>query len=85
MYSKTKRFSELGLNGKMIYLRENGAYLSKRNFSSFEVHLYQCHDFYVEVWTRLGLGHLCWIELSNAQQVSDNYFGKIDLKKELGL
>lgn len=80
-----QRFRQLGLNGKTVFLKQNGTYLGRRRFSTFDVHLYGCHGFYAEVWTRSISGCLCWIEIADEKTVADNYLGNVDVKGALGL
>lgn len=79
MRSRTATFSELGLNGKMVFLRKHGKFLASRKYRSFDVHLYHCNGFYVEVWTRAITDHLCWIEVANKEHIADNYLAHMDI------
>ncbi len=79
MYSKTAQFSALGLNGKMVFLRKHGKFLASRKYRSFDVHLYHCEGFYVEVWTRAITEHLCWIEVAKKDLIADNYLSNLDI------
>lgn len=85
MQASTKKFSELGLHGKMTYLRRHGSYIATRRHHSFEVHLYSCSGFYAEVWMRIGFQQVYWIEPTPADRVAENYLDDIDLGPSLGL
>ena len=81
----TKHFRELGLNGKTLFLKKNAVHVAHRRFSTFDVHLYRCKEFYAEVWMRSVSGHLCWIEVADEKSVADNYLGSLDINEALGI
>lgn len=85
MTATVKKFRQLGLNGKTVFLKQNGTYLGHRNFGSYGVHLYGCSGFYAELWMRRISGHLCWIEIADEKALADNYLGNVDVKSALGL
>lgn len=85
MSHKVSQFKKLSLMQRYEVLRSNGTYLASRRFSGYNVHLYQCFDYYVEAWMRIDLNQVCWIEPVSDEQAVDNYLGIKDMLKELGL
>jgi len=73
------RFQSLGLGGKISYLKAHALWLDSRTHAGFEIYLYQCPGFYVELWKRAGLPHIHWIEVCSDQRVAEVYLDKVDL------
>ena len=84
MVSK-EQFQQYRLPSRRKLLQESGIHLGSRYYRSYAVHLYAVSNFYVELWIRMDFEEICWIEIADNAQVAENYAGKIDLKKELGL
>ncbi len=74
-------FQSLKLAARYNYLREHGKYLASRHFAGYKAHLYQVDMFFVEVWMRIGLDNICFIEIARDHNVVDNYLKKIDIKR----
>lgn len=72
------------LSKRYNVVRKQGNYLASRFFESWHVHLYALADFKVEVWYRVGLNHLAYIEVVGNEDTLKAYLDEIDLKK-LGL
>lgn len=73
------KFSKLSLTGKYRTLKQKGEWVAKRFYGSFEVHLYSFCGYYVEVWCRLGIEGICWIEAPSQQQL-EPYLKQIKLE-----
>jgi len=80
-----KKFKRLRLAKRYDLVKEKGEFVASRFFESFHVHLYQLEDLYVEMWFRIGLSELCYIELLTNQTTIDLYLENIDLKRDLKL
>ncbi len=70
---------------RYTYLKDNGKYIATRHYGSFSVHLYQCGNFYVEAWTRVGSEQVSFIEPVPTSQVAENYLSDFDPGASLGL
>ena len=54
--------------------------LGERRYRGFNVTLYSLENFYVEVWKRVGLGIIHWIETVDKKNL-EYYTDHIDLEK----
>lgn len=57
--------------------------MALRTFRGFEVKLYALDGFYVEVWCRIGIGLVEWVELMPLQRVADIYGADLREIKDL--
>lgn len=76
---KGEEFKKLSLEKKYILLKSEGNYVSSRYYRGFQVHLYGLNNFYVEVWQRVGLEDIIWIEVVNNNATINSYLDNIDL------
>ena len=79
-----KEFKRYSLQKKFKLVRREGEFLGSRIFESYNVHLFRIEDFFVEVWQRLGLQQVYWVEVVTYDQILINYSDQIDLNKLLG-
>ncbi len=80
-----KEFKRLKLQHKYNLLKKEGTHLASRIYSTYNIHLFQLENFYVEVWYKIALNQIYWIEVLQNESALDQYLQKIDVKKELGL
>lgn len=73
-------FEKLNLNEKFLVVKRRGHFLAKRYFRGFEVFLYEYSEFYIEVWKRVGLDFVYWIETVNHKEVLSVYAEQVSLK-----
>jgi len=66
-------FQRLGTSARWRVLVDSGTQVAMRNFCGFEVRLFAVEDFYAEVWCRIGLGMVEWVEVIPLQRVADIY------------
>ena len=57
-----ERFKKYTLSERYELLKEQGVFLASRQYESFEVHLFSLDGLYVEVWKRIGLPYIDYIE-----------------------
>lgn len=57
-----ERFKKCTLSERYELLKERGVFLASRLHESFEVHLFSLGGLYVEVWKRIGLPYVDYIE-----------------------
>lgn len=57
-----KEFKALSKKGKFREIQDHGNYIASRYYQSYEIHLHQVHNHLVEVWWKLGLNQIYWIE-----------------------
>ncbi len=79
-----KRFKALRLTERLEQVRATGEYLGSRRHMGHRVHLYRMGDspvdaFFCEVWMRLGLNYVEWIEVASNDTILSEYV-KLDLK-----
>jgi hypothetical protein len=68
-------FKRLSLKQKYNFVKDNGHYIANRTYRGMEAFLYKVDDFYVEVWRRLLLTEIVWIEVapeSTIQKYADS-------------
>lgn len=75
-----KDFKKLSVHEKYRLLKKGGEFIGSRLFDSYHVHLFLMDKFYVEVWQRIGLSQIYWIEPVNSDRTLDNYLDHIDIK-----
>ena len=75
-----KEFKKLSLNDKYRKLKKSGEFIGSRLFDSYHVHLFLISDFYVEVWQRIGLSQIYWIEPVNTDRTLHQYLDHIDIQ-----
>jgi hypothetical protein len=56
-----------------------GAFLASRLFSGFQVGLFRVDDFHVELWKRIGLDTVDYIEVVDETKVRDAYLDNLQL------
>jgi hypothetical protein len=67
----SKEFQRLRTSARWSTLHESGTQVAARTFRGFEVRLFAVEDFYAEVWCRIGLGMVEWVEVIPLQRVAD--------------
>ncbi len=75
-------FRKLSLKKKYNFVKDNGHYIAKRIYRGLEAFLYKVFDFYVEVWRRLMLNEITWIEVAPESTIN-KYTDSVDLDKLL--
>jgi hypothetical protein len=78
-----ERFRAMPVADRLEVLREQGIYMGSRIHGGHQVHLYGISGFYCEVWMRLGLRYVEWVEVLRNDQVLSEYVD-LDLKELLG-
>lgn len=57
-----RQFHKLSLQKKNDVLRKKGHFIASRYYQTYRIHLYKLDDFLAEVWVKLGLNQIYWIE-----------------------
>ncbi len=73
-----ERFMALDRIARLAHVREMGEYLGSRRHGGHQVHLYRLGShrneaFFCEVWMRLGLRYVEWIEVAKNEEVLTEY------------
>lgn len=79
-----KAYRALPLTERLEEVRRSGEYLGSRIHGGHQVHLYRLgpagsEGFFCEVWMRLGLQYVEWIELAGNAEILSEYV-HLDLK-----
>lgn len=87
MHAAARRFKALRLTERLEYVRANGEYLGSREHGGHRVHLYRIGEnnseaFFCEVWMRLGLHYVEWIEVASNMGILSEYV-TVDVKSLL--
>lgn len=75
-------FNKLGLRKKYNTVKEHGHYIARRVYRGMEAFLYKVYNFYVEVWRRLMLTEITWIEVAPESTIH-KYADSVDLDELL--
>jgi hypothetical protein len=57
-----ERFRKYSLSERYELLKDKGVFIASRHHESFEVHLFSLDGLYAEVWIRIGLPYIDYIE-----------------------
>lgn len=79
-----KEFQQLKLAQKYKLVQSKGQFLASRFYESYHVHLYAIQNYYVEVWCRIGISQICWIEVVHNPETIQSYVDGINVLKDLG-
>ena len=72
-------FKKLELSAKYKIVDKGGSYIAHRYHGSYQIELYSMEDFLVEVWKRIGINNINWIEVVS-DDILDKYVKEIELK-----
>jgi hypothetical protein len=75
-----EEFKKLPLADKFEIVKAKGDFVASRLYPGFNVHLFAIDGFFVEVWKRLGLDYVEWIELVNSDSTINSYLDNINLE-----
>jgi hypothetical protein len=83
MVPAAKHFRARPITERLDRVRAEGEYLGSRQHGGHRVHLYRMgqsstNGFFCEVWMRLGLNYVEWIELANNPEILSEYV-KLDV------
>jgi len=66
-------FKRLSNAGRWQCVSQHGTEVSKRHYRGFAVRLFAIGSFYSEVWSRLGIDLVEWVEVIPLDRVADIY------------
>jgi hypothetical protein len=66
-------FKRLSNSARWQCVRKHGTEVSKRHYRGFAVRLFAIGSFYSEVWSRLGIDMVEWVEVIPLDRVADIY------------
>ena len=73
------KFENLNKSERYKILKNQGVFLASRRFESYVVSLFSINDFYVELWKRIGLNYVDYVEIVKEQKKIDSYLDNLDL------
>lgn len=82
---KPDQYLKLKLDQRYQLLSTDGEFIASRFHSEFNIHLFALYGFYVEMYQRIGLADVVYIEVQTNKAILNEYALNIDLKKDLGL
>lgn len=68
-----RRFMARPLSERLELVRSHGNYLGSRQHGGHQVHLYAMEGYFCELWMRLGLNYVEWIEVARNQDQLSEY------------
>ena len=80
-----KAFKKLSVIQRLSRLKKNGQYVGSRFYSAYHIHLYVYEGLFIEVWFKLGLNLIHWIDVQKSEDVLHQYTEKVDIYNDLGL
>ncbi|MBL7982097.1 MAG: hypothetical protein JNL52_09830 [Flavobacteriales bacterium] len=63
---------------RLEHVRKNGEYLGSRAHGGHRVHLYRLDGYFSEVWIRLGMQQVEWVEVARNTEILTEYV-RLDL------
>lgn len=72
-----QEFLALKLEERYDFIKDNRFYMASRNYGSFRVDLHYTGNLYIEVWKRIAITGIVWIELTTQENALSNY---VDVK-----
>jgi len=76
-----KEFLKKRLKARYELLEKEGEFIGSRFYSSYHVHLFRYHNFYVEMWKKLGINLIHSIDVVRSHEVLSEYVKDLDLGK----
>ena len=80
-----EEFAKLSTVRQLQILKCDGTFLANRMFTGYIVSLFSLHGFYVEMWKRVGLSSVDYIEVVREQSILDRYLDNLDVLGDLEL
>ncbi|MFT4878479.1 MAG: hypothetical protein ACJAYM_000507 [Flavobacteriales bacterium] len=74
-----RSFKKLKKAERYLILKKEGVFLASRMHSSFQVGLYYFNGMYIELWKRIGLDYVDYIEVVDKKKAVDSYVDFLDL------
>jgi hypothetical protein len=71
-------FIHLDRQHRLDTVRAEGEYLGSRSHGGHRVHLYRMNGFFCELWMRIGLDQVEWVEVARNTEVLSEYV-QVDL------
>ena len=70
-------FEKLTLDQRYRCIRDYGEHITERQYGNFIVYLFSYNKFFVEVWKRVGLGDVPFIEIIDEEAAFNRYNKKL--------
>ena len=77
-----EKFNKLTIQKKYELLKNKGDFIASRFYQTYRIHLYKYSDVLAEVWVKLGLNQIYWIETVDKDRI-DLYADEINIKFNL--
>ncbi len=78
-------FEKLGKAQKVEFLRREATFVANRQYQGFIVSLFHANGMYVELWKRVGLDYVDYVEVVNEPEQTLEYVKGLNFKSSLGL
>jgi hypothetical protein len=75
-----EEFKKLSIEQKLELVKARGDFVASRLYPGFNVHLFALDGFFIEVWKRVGLDYIQWIEVVNSDSTINSYLDNINLE-----
>lgn len=72
-------FNKLSRENRYKLLKEKGEYVAARIYAGYNISLFTCEGLYVEVYQRLGLNFIDYIEALGSDDQLNPYLDQLDL------
>lgn len=77
----SKKYNSLPLALKYKVVEEVGNYITRRRHLTYNIELFELHDYYVEVWRSIATNQIYWIECPDNDYVYKQYVDQIKLEE----
>lgn len=73
-----RSFKKLKKVERYRILKKDGVFLASRTHAGFQIGLYHLNGIYIELWKRIGLDYIDYIEVVDKKKAVDRYVDFID-------
>jgi hypothetical protein len=78
-------FEKLGKAQKVEFLRLEATFVANRQYQGFIVSLFHANGLYIELWKRVGLDYVDYVEVVNELVQTVEYLKHFNVRSSLGL
>lgn len=76
-----QEFRRFYIHERYSIVRDRSTFLASRLHGGFQVGLYRINDLYIEVWKRIGLDYVDYIEPIDEKKMRNAYLDNFDVPR----
>ena len=78
-----RTFRKLSITKKVALLKSSAEYLGSRRYTAYDIHLYAYAGMLVEVWMKIGLNWVYFVDVQKSKKILELYVEDIDIGRFL--